>query len=242
MFGDGPDGEESRIRGPDIFPGTGPEGHGTDRGGQAAITVQEIRLKGGAGSRTAQERVGDGWTRIPGEVAFLNTSGRQRRRPVASPRRAESSVDSMIGGLRRGWASRAGRSGPMRSSADYWTQTPNRPQILGLITPGDVLARMDDFLRGSAGNLADLLRAHVVRELHADHLVHLDQAGARDDQGLALPKVAVTSPRSWPAGTMSGHRLRDQTRRPVLRPSAGAQMSRLVILGGPGRARPRWPR
>jgi hypothetical protein len=108
----------------------------------------------------------------------------------------------------------------------------------GLITPGDVLARMDDFLRGSAGNLADVLRAHVVRELRADHLVHLDQAGARDDQGLALPKVAVDLPAQLVSGddvAVTAYVVEHGDR--VLRPSAGSQMSRLVILGGPGQGK-----
>ena len=108
----------------------------------------------------------------------------------------------------------------------------------GLITPGDVLARMDDFLRGSAGNLADVLRAHVVRELRADHLVHLDQAGARDDKGLALSKVAVDLPAHLANGDdvrVTGYVIEHGDR--VLRPSAGAQMSRLLILGGPGQGK-----
>jgi hypothetical protein len=108
----------------------------------------------------------------------------------------------------------------------------------GLITPGDVLARMDDFLRGSAGNLADVLRAHVVREFRADHLVHLDQAGGRDDQGLALPKVAVDLPAQLASGNdvpVTAYVIEHGDR--VLRPSAGAQMSRLVILGGPGQGK-----
>jgi hypothetical protein len=108
----------------------------------------------------------------------------------------------------------------------------------GLITPGDVLARMDDFLRGSAGNLADVLRAHVVRELRADHLVHLDQAGARDDQGLALPKVAVDLPAQLVSGddvAVTAYVVEHGDW--VLRPSTGSQMSRLVILGGPGQGK-----
>jgi hypothetical protein len=108
----------------------------------------------------------------------------------------------------------------------------------GLITPGDVLAQMQDYLWGSTGNLGDVLRAHVVRELRADHLVHLDQAGARDDQGLALPKVAVDLPAQLANGDdvlVTAYVIEHGDR--VLRPSAGAQMSRLVILGGPGQGK-----
>jgi len=108
----------------------------------------------------------------------------------------------------------------------------------GLITPGDVLAKMQDLLWGSAGNLGDVLRAYVVRELRADHLVHLDQAGARDDQGLALPEIAIDLPAELVSGKdvlVTAYVIERGDR--VLRPSAGARMSRLVILGGPGQGK-----
>ena len=108
----------------------------------------------------------------------------------------------------------------------------------GLITPGDVLARMHDFLSGSARNLGDLLRTHVVRELRAEHVVRLEQAGARDDQGIALPKVAVDLPAELSNGenkAVTAYVIEQGNR--VLRPSAEPQTSRLVILGGPGQGK-----
>jgi hypothetical protein len=108
----------------------------------------------------------------------------------------------------------------------------------GMIMPGDVLARILDLLAGSVGDLGAALKAHAVRELRTEHLVRLEQAGAGDDQGIALSKVAV----DLPAVLASGDDIAvtryvvDQGNR-VLRPSAGQQTSRLVVLGGPGQGK-----
>lgn len=108
----------------------------------------------------------------------------------------------------------------------------------GLITPGDVLAQLYAFLTGSARHLGDVLRAHVIRELRSDQVVHLDQAGAREDQGLTLDQVAVDLPARLANGeqvAVTAYVLErgDQ----VLRPSAKPEVSRLVILGGPGQGK-----
>lgn len=109
----------------------------------------------------------------------------------------------------------------------------------GLITPGDVLAQLQDIATGSARQLTDALRAHVIRELRAEQLVHLDQAGARDDQRLALGKVAVDLPARLANGDdigVTGYVVERGDR--ILRPSsASSDRSKLVVLGGPGQGK-----
>lgn len=108
----------------------------------------------------------------------------------------------------------------------------------GFIMPGDILAQMHDMLAGSAGNLEEVMGGHVVRELRAEHTVRLDQAGANDDRGIALPKVAIDLPARLANGrdvSAAAHVI-DQGNQ-VLRPSTGPATSRLVILGGPGQGK-----
>lgn len=111
----------------------------------------------------------------------------------------------------------------------------------GLITPGDVLARMYDYIAGVPEHLGKVLTTHVVRELRADQSVRLGQAGDQDDQGIALDKVAVDLPATLgdPADediTVVAHVIARGNR--VLRPSSGVSVqSRLVVLGGPGQGK-----
>ncbi|MEO5994497.1 MAG: hypothetical protein ABIP92_13220, partial [Arthrobacter sp.] len=111
----------------------------------------------------------------------------------------------------------------------------------GLITPGDVLAKMSAHLDGVPEHLGKVLTAHVVRELRADQMVRLGQAGDQDDRGIALDKVAVDLPAA--VGDLAGEDVQVVAHviargNQVLRPSSERSVqSQLVVLGGPGQGK-----
>lgn len=245
VFGDGPDGgREATFDGRVSFPDSDPQGQWEGYGVVQAKFHYRPRDPAEAG----------GWLKgqLRGEFSSWLDKGSERSRipdyflavtnVVLSPYPGTGGIDS-VNSMIGDYAPKLGLKGWRVWHYDHLCRLLDLSSDLarryyGLITPGDVLAQLQDFIAGSAKNLGDVLRAHVVRELRADHLIHLDQAGARDDQGLPLAKVAVDLPAQLTneddvAVTSYVIEHGDQ----VLRPSAGPKTSRLVILGGPGQGK-----
>lgn len=114
-------------------------------------------------------------------------------------------------------------------------------KYFGLISPGDVLARLHDYVKGTTAQLGQILTSHVVKDLLAEQLVRLGQAGDANDQGLALDKVAIDLPAIVNDGaerdvSVAAHVIACGNE--VLRLSnSTCGTSRLVILGGPGQGK-----
>ncbi|MEU0565187.1 NACHT domain-containing protein [Nonomuraea sp. NPDC005983] len=111
----------------------------------------------------------------------------------------------------------------------------------GLITPGDVLARLHDYVEGLAPELGDTLIAHAAKELLAEQHVSLGQAGDHEDRALALNRVAVDLPASIDEVDASdvnvvAHVI-ERGERSLRRETDPEVRSQLVILGGPGQGK-----
>jgi hypothetical protein len=128
------------------------------------------------------------------------------------------------------------------------TQDSVRHTFSGLITPGDVLARLHDYLRRDTDMLADVLIAHAGAELQADRFVRLEQAGDTTEQRLALHEVAMDLPAVIRHSGGSGNEeqrhihvaaevIRCGDR--VLRTNSNTEHAKngVVILGGPGQGK-----
>ncbi|GAA2406058.1 hypothetical protein GCM10010191_12560 [Actinomadura vinacea] len=108
----------------------------------------------------------------------------------------------------------------------------------GLITPGDVLARLHDYVTGLAPDLGDTLLTHAAKELLAEQSVTLGQAGDREEGRLALNRVAVDLPAEWHDQDVKvvAHVLKrgEISSRPN---DDGTSHRPLVVLGGPGQGK-----
>jgi len=111
----------------------------------------------------------------------------------------------------------------------------------GLISPGDMLARLHEYLKGTAAQLSEALTAHVAKELLAEQLVRLGQAGEVNDQSLALDKVAIDLPATVDnrtGGSISVAAYVIAHGNKVLRPSdSSSGVIGMVIIGGPGQGK-----
>ncbi|MGW5478534.1 NACHT domain-containing protein [Streptomyces sp. NPDC004008] len=123
-------------------------------------------------------------------------------------------------------------------------------RYFGLITPGDVLARLHNYVRGLDDGVQDSLSSHVAKELLAEQWVRLGQAGDNDDQRLRLDRVAIDLPaildREEAEIRTAAYVIARGNK--VLRPSLCGQddpgsqedtspPDRLVLLGGPGQGK-----
>lgn len=103
------------------------------------------------------------------------------------------------------------------------------------ITPGDVLSRLMDTVSDADRDTAELIRAHVGRELLADQYVRLGESGAQgDNQRIRLGPVAVDlraslGPRDYPPSL---------ERAPAIRAPTTAGMS--YSSAGLARGKARW--
>jgi hypothetical protein len=120
-----------------------------------------------------------------------------------------------------------------------------RATFSGLITPGDVLAQLRAMLVGTAADLGQLLSAHATKDLLADQSVRLGQAGAPDNERLALANVGVDL-LARPQGTDSNENAIVPAVSHIVahgdgvwRPSIVGQNARshIVLVGGPGQGK-----
>jgi hypothetical protein len=107
----------------------------------------------------------------------------------------------------------------------------------GLITPGDVLARLHDYVTALAPELGNTLLSHAAKELLTEQNVNLGQAGDHEDRALSLNHVAVDLPARIGQQDIKvvGYVI-DRGNRSVRRGSQEAP-SGLVVLGGPGQGK-----
>ncbi|MDL4818181.1 NACHT domain-containing protein [Actinomadura opuntiae] len=108
----------------------------------------------------------------------------------------------------------------------------------GLITPGDVLARLHDYVAGLAPDLGDTLLAHAAKELLAEQNVTLGQAGDREEGRLPLNRVAIDLPADCHGKDVKvvAHVL-ERGELPLHPNDDEASHRPLVILGGPGQGK-----
>ncbi|MGH2385719.1 MAG: NACHT domain-containing protein, partial [Candidatus Limnocylindria bacterium] len=118
----------------------------------------------------------------------------------------------------------------------------NAPEIagryFGLITPGDVLARLHEYITGLTPDLGKGLLAHAAKELLAEQHVSLGQAGDYEDRALSLNRVAVDLPaRVRERDVNAVAHVIKQGERSWRRKTDPDALSGLVILGGPGQGK-----
>ncbi len=107
----------------------------------------------------------------------------------------------------------------------------------GLIAPGDVLARLHEYVTGLGAELGDTLLSHTAKELLAEQHVNLAQAGDHEDHALSLNHVAVDLPAQVGAADVKVIKHVIQRGDEELRRSASDKRSGLVVLGGPGQGK-----
>lgn len=124
-----------------------------------------------------------------------------------------------------------------------------RRTYAALITPGDVLASLQEILPDTQSSLTTILTSHAAKELVANQWVRLDEAGHPTNQKLHLSSVAIDLPaRGDPhpniapketlrkvEGVAREIMLRGDT---VRRPSSSRQIKpHIVLIGGPGQGK-----
>ncbi|WP_460697310.1 NACHT domain-containing protein [Nocardia thraciensis] len=242
VFGDGPDGgREAEFEGKLNFPVPAPDGPWD---GYGVIQVKH-RLRSQGRSDNVR------WLReqIRGEVAeWMKPSSKRGRLPQyflvvtnveLSPKPDDgglAKIEHFMGeevapglGL-KGWC-----------VWDYMTvcrlldRTPAVAQrYLGFIAPGDLLARLNEYVDGMTPDLGTTLLTHCAKEMLSEQYVTLGQAGDHDGQSLSLLRVAVDLPAvagdNDDVGVVA-HVIEQGER--SLRDEPGG----LVILGGPGQGK-----
>jgi hypothetical protein len=124
-----------------------------------------------------------------------------------------------------------------------------RQTYAALVTPGDILAKLQEVLTNTEPSLATILTSHAAKELVANRWVRLDEAGHPTNQKLLLSSIAVDLPaRGEPhpnialketldkvAGVAREIMLRGDT---VRRLSSFRQIKpHVVLIGGPGQGK-----
>ncbi|KUF13304.1 NACHT domain-containing protein [Streptomyces silvensis] len=256
-FGDGADGgREATFEGRVDFPDPDPDGLWE---GYGVIQAKFRYRPTDPGSNTTWLK---GHLKDEFEKWLDPSSGRGRRpdyflavsNVVLSPYPGSGGIDS-VNALIEEYAPRLGLKGYRVWHYDQLCRLlDGSPEVAqryyGLITPGDVLARLHDYIRGIDDGVQDALSSHVAKELLAEQWVRLGQAGDNDDQRLRLDRVAVDLParldREGPEVQSAAYVIARGNQ--VLRPSLRAQddtdssdatspSDRLVLLGGPGQGK-----
>jgi ATPase family protein associated with various cellular activities (AAA) len=132
-----------------------------------------------------------------------------------------------------------------------------RKAFSGLITPGDVLSRLYEYLSGITVSLNETMARYVAMELAADQWVRLSQAGDAANEKLTLSQIAIDlpiedpptltqSPRSVEAiNYIRGHRQPIEAAKYIIQRgdrvlrgrSEADKPPHLVLVGGPGQGK-----
>lgn len=255
VFGDGPDGgREASFEGRLCFPEPGEpwDGYGVVQakfkrrpgggGEDAEALLRAVAAELDAWADPESKRVKKG--RVPQYVIFTSNV-------VLSPVPKSGGVDR-VNALIAGRASRLGLKGWQVWHHDQLCRLLDlHPEVrrtyAALITPSDVLARLEELLGGgTSANVGRRLAVHAAKELVAQQWVRLGQAGHPTNEKLALSDVGVDLPASTTWGDPSGEKLKvsgmveslagrgDTVFRPSRAPMANP---RVVLVGGPGQGK-----
>lgn len=241
VFGDGPDGgREAEFEGKLNFPVPAPDGPWD---GYGVIQVKH-RLR----SRGRSDNVRWLQGQIRSEVSeWVKPSSKRGRRPeyFLVVTNVELSPKPDDGGLAKiehfmseevapGLGLRGWRVWDYMSVCRLLDRTPTVAQrYLGFVAPGDLLARLNEYVDGMAPDLGATLLTHCAKEMLSEQYVTLGQAGDHDGQSLSLLRVAVDLPAVVGDNDVGvvAHVIEQGER--SLRDERGG----IVILGGPGQGK-----
>jgi hypothetical protein len=253
VFGDGPDGGreatfEGRVRFPE--PGEPWDGYGVVQAkfkrrlvggrGDTDVLLRSVAAELDKWADPGSNRVKKG--RVPQYVLFTTNVALSPMPGRGGADRVEALIASYAERLGlKGW--RVWHYDQLCSLLDLHPDI--RRTYAALITPSDVLSRLQELLGGTPATVGGRLAVHAAKELTAQQWVRLGQAGHPTNEKLALSEVAVDLPAVsfWAdpsggvgvAGVVKYLIGRGDT---VLRPSRTPMVNpRVAIVGGPGQGK-----